>query len=148
MLGALCVEVVVASLNSIRVLERRLRAYRSRVPLCFACYHHLIFWCDVAALRRELNERSHEVEEHDARYETEIKQLHVQMESLETQLKESKAAEADQSDTWREKATEMVEKLTADAREETDFWKNESGETIKKASLSLPDPQPNTNTHL
>lgn len=85
------------------------------------------------ALRRELNERQREVEEHDARHESEIEKLHKQMETLETQLKAAKAAEADQSDIWREKATIMVEKLTADAREETDFWKNKSSETIEKA---------------
>ena len=85
------------------------------------------------ALRRELNERQREVEEHDARHEMEVEKLHKQMETLETQLKAAKAAEADQSDIWREKATIMVEKLTADAREETDFWKNKSSETIEKA---------------
>jgi len=91
----------------------------------------------ISTLRRELKERAAEVEEQDARYEAQVTALHQQLEGLEAQLKQAKTGEAEQSRVWREKATVMVEKLTADAREETDFWKNKSSDTIEKVTKKM-----------
>jgi len=45
--------------------------------------------------------------------------------------------EAQQSQIWRAKANEMVEKLQADAAKENQFWKDKSTATIERVTKKM-----------